>query len=92
MLQEQRFNVSGEMVDGDERTIERQRQRLGERHTDQERPDQSRALRHRDRIELGQIGLGRIERCANDAANVADVLARRELRHDTAPLAMDGHL
>ena len=47
-------------------------------------------LRDRDRAEIREADdLRLLERLLDDAADVAHVLARRQLRHDAAPLAMD---
>ena len=92
VLEEQRLDVAREMVNRHERTIERERERLGERDADQQRTDEAGALRDGNRVELVQIGLRGVRAARDDAADVANVLARGELGHDTAPLAMDGHL
>ena len=92
VLKEQRLDVPGEVVHRHERTIQRERERLRERDADEQRADEAGALRDGNGIELLEIGLRGIERRADDAADVADVLARRELGHDAAPLAVDGHL
>ena len=63
--------------------------RLRERHADQQRADEPRPLRHRDRPEVRSATPRLLERALDDAADVAQVLARRQLRHDAAPLPMD---
>jgi hypothetical protein len=49
-------------------------------------------LSDRDRPKVAPGGVSLCERAIHDAADIADVLTGRELRHDTAPLAMDRHL
>jgi hypothetical protein len=80
------------VVHRDERAAQRERERFRERHADQERPDQPRSLRHRNRIDVFELCPGGLERRPHDAADVADMLARRELGHHASPLAMDGRL
>ena len=92
VLQEERLDVAGEVVHRHERTIEGERERLGELNADEKRTDEAGTLSDGDGVERLEVGLGGIERRPDDAADVADVLARRELGHHTAPLAMDGDL
>ena len=56
---------------------------------DEQRADEARALRHRDRVDVRPATAALGQRALDDAADVADVLARRELRHDAAPLAVN---
>ena len=49
-------------------------------------------MRDGDRAKIRPLRTGFVERAIDDAADIANVLAGRELRHDTAPLAMDRHL
>ena len=92
VLQHERFDVAGEVVHGHERQVRRRGGRLGERHADEERPDQARPLRDGDRTEVAP-GRSRFDQRAIDhAADVAKVLPRGELRHDPAPLGMDRDL
>ena len=75
-----------------QRHAERQRDRLRDRHADQQRADQARALGHRNRVDVLPRRARFGERALEHAADVAHVLARRQLRHDAAPLAMDRDL
>ena len=52
VLQEERLDVSGKVVHRHERTIQRERERLGERHADEQRTDEAGALSDGDGIEL----------------------------------------
>ena len=92
ILQNERFDVAGKMVDGDQRKAGGGGGGLGERHADEQRSDEPRPLRDRDRAEVGPRRSGLGERALDHSADVADVLPGRELRHDTAPLAMNRHL
>ena len=92
VLQDERLDVAGEMMHGDERPSGGRGGGLGERHADQQRSDQAGALRHRNRAEIAPGRFRLAQRAIDDAADVADVLSRRELGHDTAPLLMDRHL
>ncbi len=92
VLKEQRFDVPGEVVHRHERSIERKRERLGEGDADEQRTDETGALRDGNRVELFQIGLSGLQCRADHAADIADVLTRRKLGHHAAPLAVDVHL
>ena len=92
VVQDQRLDVAGEMVHGDERHVERHRHRLGRLQPDQQRADQARPLRHRDGTEIAPADAGVAQRPLEHAADVAQVLPRRELGHDPAPLAVERHL
>ena len=84
-----RFDVAGQVIDGDQRLVERPRRRLRERHAHEQRADQAGALRHRERIDVAPRRAAVGQRALDDAADVAHVLARRQLRHHAAPFAMD---
>ena len=89
----ERLDVAGEMMHRHDRDAARPGQRLRERDADEQRPDEPGPLRHgdgADRPSIVDAGLG--ERRLDDAADVADVLPRRELGDDAAPLAVDGGL
>ena len=74
MLEKQRLDVAGEMVDGDERKAPRFSERLGEGDADEQRSDESRPLRNGDRVEARQRGTRLFERSLDDAADIAHVL------------------
>ena len=68
-------------------------ERLRERHADEQRPDEPGPLRDRHARRCRRASTPAcVERLFDDAADVAHVLARRELGDDTAPLAMDRRL
>jgi hypothetical protein len=89
ILEEQRFDVTGQMMHGHQRHPFRRRQRLRKRQSHEQRPHQSRSLRHGDGVHVVERHAALLERAFDDAADVADVLTRGELRHDAAPLAMN---
>ena len=81
--------MSGEVVDRHERHVQRGRQRLGKRDADQQRADQTRPLRHGDRIEIRPRDSRVLKRAVDHAADVPNVLPRGQFGHNAAPLAMD---
>ena len=89
MRERQRFDVPGQMVDGDDRDVPRPRIRLRERDAHEERTDEARPLRHGYGIDVVALCARLRERGFDDAADVAHVLPRRQLGDDAAPLAMD---
>ena len=52
-------------------------------------PTQPRPLGNGQRVHVRPAGARVCQRALDDATDVPDVLARRQLRHDAAPLAMD---
>ena len=84
--------MAGQMMHADERESGGGGRGFRERHADQQRTDEAGTLRDGDRAEIVPGGPCVGQRAIDDAADVADVLARGELRHDAAPLAVDGHL
>ena len=92
VMQRHRLDMPREMVDADQRQPGSGRRGFRKGHTDQERPDQSGPLGHGYRTESGPRGVRIGQRRLDHAADVAHVLARRQFRHDPAPLAVNGHL
>ena len=80
------------MVNANQRQVGGNRRRFREREADQQRPDQPRALCHRDRADIAPRHRRLFEPPLDDAADVSDVLARRQLGNHAAPLAMNRHL
>ena len=74
MFEKQRFDVTGEMMNCDEREVPRLGKRLREGDADQQRPDKARPLRHRHRVETRNVGRGLCQRSLDDAADIAHVL------------------
>jgi hypothetical protein len=92
MLQDERLDVAGEVMDRHERNAVRPGDRLGEGHADEQRAHETRPLRDRDRAEVRPRHGSLRERALHDAANVAQVLAGGQLGDDASPLAVDGVL
>ena len=92
VIEEQRLDMSGQVMYRHERDAQRQHHRLGERHADQERADEPRPLRDRDRADVRPADAGVPEGPIHDSADVTNVLAGRQLRHDAAPFAVDRDL
>ena len=92
VLERERFDVAGEVMDGDDGNRSRIRERFRKRHPDEQRSDQAGALRHRHGAEVLDRQLRIRERPLKDTADVAHVLPRRELGDDSPPLAVDRRL
>src|SRR5690349_20092466 len=88
-MKDKGFDVPRKMMDRDERQTRSRCSRFGERHPDEERTDQTRALRHGNGAELTPIRPCVVQRSLDDAANVPNVLPRGQLRHHAATLAMN---
>ena len=92
VVDDQRFDVAGQMVHRHERHVERGGQALGERDPYEQGPDEARTLRDRDRVELRPRCLAVVESTLHDAADVADVLAGGELGDDATPFPVNVRL
>ncbi len=88
----QRFDVAGQVMHGDDRDAARPCHRLGERDPDKQRSHQARSLRDGHRAEVVHRRAAGVEGGFDHAADVADVLPRRQLRHHAAPLAVNRNL
>ena len=84
--------MSGQVMHGHDRETARPGDRFRERHADEQRADETGALRYRDGADVVERRLRLGEGFFNDAANITDVLSGGQLGHDAAPLAMDGGL
>jgi hypothetical protein len=73
----------------DHRKVARRGHGPGKRHTHEQRPDQSRPARDGNRVDAVEPGARIGQRALHDTADVAHVLARRDLGHDAAVLAVD---
>ena len=73
-LEHQRFDVTGKVVYGNERHAARPRERLRERHTNEQGTDEPWPLRDGDRVVASVAAIE--QRALDDAADVADVLSR----------------
>ena len=65
---------------------------LAKADADEQRADQPRPLRHGDGVDVVPGRAGLLERALDDAADVAQVLARCEFGHDASPLAVNRDL
>src|SRR5690606_19628286 len=74
VLQPERFDVTGEMIDRDEGLGRRPRCRLRERDADEQRTDESRPLGHGNCVELVPGGRGHVECALDRAADIAEML------------------
>jgi hypothetical protein len=92
VIQPERLDVTGEMVDRDQRAAQRPGDRLRERHANEQRADEPRPLRDRNRIDIGPTPAGIRQRSLDHAADVPNVLARGQLGDHATPLAVNGHL
>ncbi len=91
-LQPRRADVPEQVVDADQGQSPDARDRLGRRHTDQQRTDQSGALGDRDRGEVVEPQPGDRERLVDDAVHGAEVVPRGNLRHDAPVRRVQGRL
>ena len=89
MLEDDGFDVSDEVIHGDDGPIERRGQRLRKRDADQQRSHETRSLRHGQGVDVAPTPAAVLQRALGDTADVANVLARRDLRHHAAPLPMN---
>ena len=80
----QRRHVPEQVVDGDERQAAAVGQGLGGREPDEQRADQSRSLRDRDGIHIGERRPRVGERGLDDGHDELEVAPRRDLGHDAA--------
>ena len=86
------MDVSFEVIDGDQRFIERESQRLGVSDSDQQGAGQPRPLGHGQGVN-GLISLSGVSQCfANHRHNRLQMLARSQLRHHAAIGLVGGDL
>ena len=92
LRQQNRVNVTFEMVDGDERLAQGEGQRFGVGNPHQQCARQAWALGHGDGIQIGEADAGFVQRRANHRNDVAQMFARGEFRNHAAIGRMDGDL
>jgi len=85
-------DVTFEVVDGDERFLQREGERLGVGDADEQGAGESGAFGDGDGVEVGECEAGAGDGLAHDGDDVAQVLARGELRHDAAEDGVHLHL
>ena len=76
--------MTADMIDADQRLACRIGQRFRFRHTDQQRPDQTRPVGDRDRIDLVHRGVRFRQSLRNAGVDRFQVFARSDLRHDAS--------
>lgn len=81
-----------EMVDADERAPERIGDAVGNAGADEEGPGQARALGIGDHVERGLVALRALQHLLQERQRALDVVARGELRHDSAVGLVHCHL
>ena len=77
------------MVHAHQRQIERPRQRLGRRHPDQERPDQSGPVPNSDGVQIVKTAPGFLDRSRDNARDPFRVRPAGKLGHDPAVFLVD---
>ena len=73
-----------EVVDRGEREAARAGDRLGGLDAHEQRADEPGAARHRDELDVVELGPGLRERVVDDRVGELEVVAARHLRHDAA--------
>ncbi len=92
LRQQDGVDMAFQVVDGDERLSQGKGQRLGVRHTHQERTGEPRALRDCDGVEVGELNTGLFHCGADDGHDVAQMLTRGKLGNDSTIGGVDGDL
>ena len=88
----ERRDVPVEVVDRDQRHAARPRDRLGRREADEQRADESGALRDGDCVHLRQGRVGFYERLPDDRKDELEVVPRGDLGHDAPVLRVQVRL
>jgi len=83
------MDVAFEVVDGDQRFVGSERERLGEGDADQQRSGKSRAFGHGNGVEVGIGYAGALHCLMYDRHDGAQVLARGQLRHNSAVIGVN---
>ena len=81
--QAHRQRMPFEMIDGDERLVVREGQRLGGHDADHHAADQPRPARRGDAVEIGETDACLVERLRDQPVDPFEMRARGDLRHDT---------
>ena len=92
VVEDERLDVAGKVMHGHKGEPGGGGRRLGERHADEQGADQAGPLGHRHGAEVVPRCLRVVERALDDAGDVADMLAGRQLGNDASPITMDGNL
>src|SRR5260370_9047991 len=91
-LEKNRVDMAFKMIQRNERFTKFESQNFAVGHTNEQRADQSGSLRHANGVDIGEGKPSLRERFANNRNNLTKMLARGQLGHDTAVLAMNVHL
>src|SRR5690348_236520 len=91
-LQKNRMHVAFEVIHGHEGLSQREREDFSVSEADEKRADEARTLRHADCIDVSKFDSGLRGGFADDWDDLTQMLARSQLRHHAAILAMDVHL
>src|SRR5215469_74136 len=89
LLDERGQDVPLDMVDTDHRLARRLHQALRAHQADQQRADEARPAGHGDTIDVAEGAPGGFYRALNQGHDRDDVIARRELGHDSTVGAVD---
>ena len=84
--------VAFQVVDGDQRDVQRHRQGLGRRQADDQGTDQPRAGRDGDRVQVAERHAGPVQGLVDHRQDLADVCPRGDLGHDAAVSLMQADL
>ena len=89
MFQKDRFDVTGQMMNGDQPLVQRRGRSLRVGDTDEQGSDETRSLSDGDCINACPRGARVSEGPLSDATDVAHVLPRCDLGNNASPLTMD---
>ncbi len=92
LVEEDGVNVAFKMVDGDERKILREGQRLGIGDADEQRAGETWAGGDSDGVKVAEADLRLLNRCTHDRNDGAEMLATGEFRDDSAVARVSGDL
>ena len=91
-FEQRREQVAFEMVDADDRHLEREAQRGGNAGADQQRPGQPRPFGIGDGLDIVQGAAGLLQDLPGQRQHAPDVVARGEFRHHPAVFGVHRHL
>ena len=92
LLEQNCVDVAFQMVDGDERLVERERQSLGIGNADVQGARESGAFSDSDRSKIGKGDTGFVECRLDNGHDVAQMFAGSQLRNHATPGSMRGEL
>ena len=91
-LHQHRVDVPLEVIDGDQRLVEAERQGLGVGDSYEQRAGQPGSFGHGDRVQIGELDARLAQRGPHDRHNVLQVFAGRQLRHDASVVGVERDL